>query len=107
MAALIKLFQSLQKYNQILGIHPTKPNQSYSFNLRSVFVLLSLISLFTSSAAYLVFKAEAIAEYAQCFYLCITPLAIFINFVAICLKMRNILQLIEKCEEFIQKSSFT
>lgn len=104
MAVQIKLFQSFQKFNQILGIHPSQPDQSYSFKPRSAAVLLFLISPFISCTTHFVFKAETLAEYAQSFIMSTTGLCISIDFVSMCLEMRNILQLIENYEGFIEKS---
>lgn len=103
MAIPIQLFQSLRKFIRMLGIHPSQPNQRYSFSLKSVAIFMTLILLFASSTAYFLFKAETIPEYAQCFYMSATALCITINFLTLCLEMRNILKLIEKYEEFIQK----
>lgn len=107
MAVEIKLFRSVQKFNQMAGIHPTQPNQKYSFAFISVAILLSLILSFISKTAYFFLRAQTIAEHAQIFYLCATEIVMMINFVTMCLKMRNVLQLIEKDEEFIQKSQFS
>lgn len=107
MAVEIKLFRSVQKFNQMTGIHPTQPNQKYSFTYISAAILLSLILPFISRTAYFFFRAQTIAEHAQIFYLSLTEIVIIINFVIMCSEMRNVLQLIEKCEEFIQKSWFS
>lgn len=100
----IKLFQSVQKFNQMTGIYPSQPNQNYSFNWRSVAILLLFTLTFISSIAFIVIEAESIPEYAQSFYICITELCIAMDFIAMCCKMRNVLQLIETYEEFIEKS---
>lgn len=105
MAAPVKLFRSFERFNRFLGMHP--PNQRNSFNLRSAFELLTLMLLFTSSAAQFLFKASAIVEYAQSFYISTTALCVTVNFVSISIEMRDILLLIEKYEEFIQKSRQT
>lgn len=103
MPARIKLFRSVQKFHQWTGIYPSEPNQSYSFDLRSAVILLSLILPCISSAIYFLFKTQTIAERAQMFYLSLTEICMIVNFVTMCLEMRNILQLIGKYEEFIQK----
>lgn len=88
----------------MLGIDPTQSNQSYSYNFRGVVILSSYTLTFISTGSYLLFKAQTIPEYAQSLYLSITCLYIIMDFIAIQLKIRDMLQLIEKMEEFIQRS---
>lgn len=107
MAKQIKLFQSFQKFHQMLGVRLCESNQSYSFNYRSVVILLQIIFNLTSSTAYSLFKAKTIEERVQSVYVSITELSVMITFSTMCRKMTNILQLIQKFEEFIQKSKFT
>lgn len=107
MAERIKLFHSVQKFNQTLGIHPSRPDQRYSFNFSSAIVLLLIVLTFISSVAYFLYKAKTIEEHVQTFYISLTALCITIDFLTMCWKMTNILQLIEKYEEFIKKSKFT
>lgn len=107
MAVEIELFHSVRKFIQMMGIYPSEPNQKYSFKLRSALILLSLILPFISKAAYFLFKAQTIAEQAKIFYLSMSEIFLTLDFVAMCLEMRNILQLIEKYEKFIEKSWFS
>lgn len=104
MTTQIKLFQSAQKYIRRLGIYPSQPNQSYSFNLKNAFSLSLLILMFIFRIAYFLYEAQTIAEHAQIFYLSVTEMALIVDFVTMCWKIGDILQLIEKFEQFIQKS---
>lgn len=106
MVVQTKLFQSFKRYNRVLGIHPTQSNQSYSFNLKSAIILSLYTSVFISTGSYLLFKAQTIPEFAQSFCLSVTCFFIFMDFMAMSLGNRDILLLIEKMEEFIQKSRF-
>lgn len=106
MAIEIKLFNSVQKYNQIAGIHLSQPNQRYSFDFKSAAILLFYFLTFISATAYFIFKAKTITEYVQCFYVSLSMLCISIAFTSMCWKMRDILYLIEEFKEFIQKSEF-
>lgn len=104
MAVQIELFQSFKRFNRMTGIHPSKPNQKYSSKLRSAVILLPLILANISSTAYLTFEAEAVAEYAQSFYISASELCFTIDFLAVKWGMKDIIQLIEIFQKFIQKS---
>lgn len=104
----IRLFRSFKKFNQTLGILSSQSTkQSYLHNLKRDVILLPMILVFISSASYLVFKAETIAECTQSSYVCVTALCTIIHCGTVCWKIENILKLIEKEEKFIQKSTFT
>lgn len=104
MANVIKLFQLTQVYFQILGIYPTKPNQKYSFDVTSVFVLLLMIVLFISTVTFFLLEAETVEEYLHTFYFSSSDFGFILCFLVNVWKMPNILQLIENYEEFTRKS---
>lgn len=106
MAGQIKLFRSFRRFNRMTGIHPSKPNQKYSSKLRSAVILLPLILANISSTAYFIFEAEAVAEYAQCFYISASELCYTIDFLAVKWGMKDIIQMIEIFQKFIEKSEF-
>lgn len=93
MAVQIESFHSAQNFYLLM----------FSSNLRSVIIISPLIICFLSMAAYS-FKAQTVAEFAQVFYIFITQLCIIIDFVTICWKIENVNQLVQKYEEFIEKS---
>lgn len=104
----IRFFRSFIKLNQTLGnLPPQSTKQSYLLNLKRDVILLPVILLVISSASYLVFKAETIAEYAQSFYICVTALCNVIHCITVCWKTEKILQFIETTEKFTQKSTIT
>lgn len=104
MANTLKLFQLTQIYFQNLGIYPKKPNQKYSFNVISFFILLSMLVIIISTAAFFFLKAETIDEYSDTFYVSSSVTAYVIFFLINIWKMSTILQLIEMYEEFVRKS---
>lgn len=99
MANTIKLFQLTQVYFQI--IYPPKPNQKYSFNVMSFFILLSMIVIFISTATFFLFEAETVEEYSHTFYISCTEFGFAVCFLVNVWKMPNILQLIEDYEQYI------
>lgn len=106
MSNTIKLFQSTIVYYKALGICPTKPNQIFSFDHRSICILLTLLVDFLSTATFFFFKAETYQEYSDSFYVSSSAFNFIVCFAINFWKMSNILKLIEKYEEFYQKSKF-
>lgn len=104
MANRIKFFCLTQIYFQTLGICPTNPNQKYSFNVTSFCILFSMILMITSTASFFFTKAETMEECLQSFYFSTTEFTFVMCFLVNIWKMPNILQLIGKYEEFIEKS---
>lgn len=104
MANTLKLFQLTQIYYKTLGICPTKPNQKYAFNVTSFFILLIMLVDFVSTATFFFFKAETTQEYSDSFYISSSVFNFTVCFVINVWKMSNILELIGKYEEFVQKS---
>lgn len=90
-----------------MGIYsPESPetNQAQSFNPKILLISLSLIIMFTSTSAFVVFEAAAVFEYAICFYFCITrPIALAVYYV-IWLEMPQIIKFIGNGEQFITMS---
>lgn len=104
MANTLKLFQLAQVYYKTLGIYPTKPNQKYSFSATSFSILLIMAVDFISTATFFFLKAETTQEYSDSFYVSSSTFNFIICFAINVWKMSNILQLIGKYEEFVQKS---
>lgn len=104
MAKAVKLDQSTLKYYQMLGIYPLQSNQTYSFNSTSIAVAFAMIGMFITAAAFFLFEAETIEESLKTFYVALTQLIFLICFVENIWKMETILKIIQKNEEFIEKS---
>lgn len=103
MANNVKLFQSVQEYFKTMGIFPTQPNQKYSFNLMSFFILLSMFMLLIPSMAFFLLKAETIEEYFDTFYASSSVLAYIVCFIVNIWKMTNLIELIKRYENSISK----
>lgn len=104
MANTLKLFQLAQAYYKTLGIYPTKPNQKYAFDLTSFLILFILLVDFISTVTFFFFTAETAQENSDSFYVSSSTFNFIVCFVINFWKMSNILQLIGKYDEFIQKS---
>lgn len=105
MAATVKIFQSLRKFYEMAGYYPSQSsNQNPQFNVKNLFMLISIIQFFTASIAFFLFAATSINEHADCLYICSTCGASTIHILTHIYKIGQILQLIENFEKFIEKS---
>ena len=100
----MKLFQFVQKFYKNAGICLPHSNQPYNFNARNLFLLASFTMMCTASTAFFLFKAKLIREHADSFYISTTDLCGLINLLINMWKIPLILDFIEKCEGFIEKS---
>lgn len=107
MAKSLKVFQFLKKSYQTIGFHPSRSGQSFSFDLRNLFVLMSILQLCSSSLTYFLFGARSLFGYGASFYASITTLYAFIILSIKLRKISNILILIKKFEEYIERSKIS
>lgn len=98
----IKLFQTVQKSYQAIGLDPMQPLKTY--NGRIFFIVFSLTLMFISSTAFLIFKAETIQEFATSFYTSITDIFLLVTFFSRITHMGDISKITETFEDFIEKS---
>lgn len=99
----MKLFQSLQKFYRITGIYPSSSNRNHSVNWKILLILLSLIQFAVLTGVFFITEANSIDEYGTSFYGSISALLGVVDFLINIWKMANILRLIGKFEEFINK----
>lgn len=64
MSDTIKLFRLLEEYYHALGIRRSIPNQT-EFNWKSFIILLWMINVFMSTAAYFLFETKIDINYAE------------------------------------------
>lgn len=98
----MKSFQFARKCYQTLGIYP--PNQNALINSRNLLLFISEISMFISTAGFLLFKATTLFERGETFYVSLSELACVSNFLNLFWHMSTILDLIEEYEGYIEKS---
>lgn len=106
MVVKIKLFQSVRKSYQAIGLNLMQSNSTPTkFNQRILFIAFSILQLFMSSTAFFIFKAKTVQERATSFYASTSELLISIVFFTLITKMSDISRLIVLSEKFIEKSN--
>ena len=98
------LFNMVQKNFKTIGIYPSQSRGICLCNSRYLFLVFSFIQMIFSSLAYLIFQADTADQYGISFYVTITILTQFFQFVIITQKMPKILNLIEDYKAFVLKS---
>lgn len=103
----IKLFKFTQKAYQGIGIYPPESNQSRSrINAKNYFFLVCQAQYFITTAAYLLFEANSMIEYGMTFFTCTTVITVIALYTILLGRMQNILNYIENCDRFIEKSEY-
>lgn len=105
----MKLFLLVQKYYQAMGIHPTHSNGSplSSFNVRSSFLLISMLLTASATMATCIFQTTAnVFEHTYTLYVALTQLCGLINFLISLWTNIETISFIEGMEVFIQRSEF-
>lgn len=97
----MKIFQRIRKDLIILGIKPTQSNQMYSFSRKLFLGYLLLILGVVSSALFVVYSANNIMDYMQCFCTISALLSVGLCFSAIVLQKMRLFNYIESTEELI------
>lgn len=103
----IKLFQFNRKYLQKIGIELQRSNQNrLGSNLKAMNVvfIVSLANLAMPSAAFLFNDAKAMGEYCITFYAIICAIVTKVMYSIFIWKLEDMLNFIENCEQFIEKS---
>lgn len=104
----IELFKFTQKTCQDIGIYPPDANRNASpLNLKNVLVLFCLGQFFISSAANFSFDASSMIEYGMAFFTCLSTSLSIITYLIIIWRLKIILNYIETCKRFIEKSKYT
>lgn len=100
----IKLFQSLRKYFQILGIFSSGWNESRLLNSRNVFVLSWYIQATATALTYTLSEATTIVEYGLEYYALSSELVTIFAISSHICQMASISKFVENSEGFIEKS---
>lgn len=101
----IELFKFIRKTYKHIEI--SEFDQEHNLiNLKHCFIILCDAQFFLSSTAYLLFKANSMIEYGMAFFICTSIVASTAVYLIFFYKVKNILNYIEKCEAFIQKSEY-
>lgn len=101
----INLFQFNQKFCEIIGVKLPEANPNgHIFNLINLGVVISLTVFIMPTAAYLLYDANSMAEYGIVFYILICGIEGMVVYFITIWEIDEILEFIENCEEFIEKS---
>lgn len=103
----MKLFQHLLKFLEALGIFIQKSSQDWKQKSRTLFYLLSPIQLIAPTGAFFLFQAKSIREYIQSLNVTIMVSICVVLILISTWKINDILELIEKFEQFIEKRKRT
>lgn len=102
----MELFLSVRKFWLTMGIKPTpNPKQiHHPPNARNGIFLLSLIMIFISTMAFLLFRANTLLEYGSCMYGSLSEFCVFFDVLISIWRTPTIFKMIETCEQFIKMS---
>lgn len=100
----IELFKFIRKTYQDNGIDTSESNQGSGTNFNKWFAISGLGQLFITSAAYLLLAADSMIEYGRVFFTCATVLFYIILNLIFIWQMKNVLNYIGNCEQFIGTS---
>lgn len=103
---MLKLFQCVQKYCGLIGIHLLHQNQSYFDYSKVIPIYLPIIFSLTSSFGFLLFKANSPQEYDVSFFMVISSAVTIAYFSVLTWKTPTINRMINQLEETIEKSEF-
>lgn len=97
----IKLFTFNRNIFKNIGIPPP---ESDTTNSKKWFFIFCQAQLFVLSAAFLVFEESSMIEFGLAFFTCTTVALCFTAYLIQIWQMQNILNHIENCKQFIEKS---
>lgn len=104
MTGSIKLFQHIQKFHQIVGIHSSQSNQKqWSAILGKTIFLISSAQLTFTIVAFLLFDAKSMFDYGLAFYILIALINNTGNYLFFIWRSENTFKFIENCVGFIEK----
>lgn len=107
MTGRIKLFRNVRKFYRITGIYsPSKLHQQHLSDVKSAFGLVSVGVFLISIILYFIFEANTTNEYGKSFSTFVSLLEGSVYFIVNLLKVKIILNLIKKFEDFIEMSKF-
>lgn len=106
MAGSVRLFQTVKKCYQMLGINSSQSNQTFAHRSRKfLFVLLIKLTILSQFGCFLL-ETESIQEYGYTFFDVSTGLCILSIFAITVSRISHISKCIEMCEQFIEKSKW-
>lgn len=105
MAGSIKSFQFFQKFQRIIGICSSQPEQKqWPLIVRRTILLMAHAVYVLPTVAYSVLEADSFFEYGFDFFVIITIINSIVVYLIFIRESVNILKFIQSCDEFIGKS---
>lgn len=104
MAVQIKLFLCVQTFSKNVAITPIDQNQNRLKRSKRMFILIFITQILILMVTSGVFAASSLYELSLSFYLCTTTMVMISLYVLSIFHYDNIVKLIEKFEQFIEKS---
>lgn len=102
----MKIFEMIRKHLIVVGMESTQSTRLNSFNGRLSMSFLLFINYITSSALFLIYSANLIIEFMQCFCIISALIEIGFCFAAIAVQKQLLFNYIESMEKLINKSEF-
>lgn len=102
MVKKIELFKSFRNLSYSIGILADNQFNESLLNWRNVSLLASIAVRFTTSTAFLLYKADNILDYGVSFYCTVTEFINVTSIVAVLCKRTNISELIDDFEILIE-----
>lgn len=99
----MKIFQSLQKHFETLGVNKVQLRQTTVFNVKNVIGLFVFGHYTMLTCAYLLFKCGTFAEYADSYYISSTVFGATLNYVYVVVNMKQVFAVIRTLECIIEK----
>lgn len=104
MAKSVKLFQSVRKSYETMGIYSSKSNRFSTFNWKIFLIALFIILMLISVVSFFIFKAKSIQDIGISCHLCLSEITTLNNFLLTVWHVPKIFNLIKHCEKFIENS---
>lgn len=98
------MFQLIRGHLTMLGIEPTPLTQKFPIDAKLILAFLNFAIAIGLSALFLVYSANAIMDYMQCFCLISASIELGLCFAAIVLQKQRLFNYIESVEKLINKS---
>lgn len=99
----MRLFQVVQNLLRNMGICPSI-SSVHSINIRNSSFLLNMLLLFVTATGAFLFEESSIIQQAQGFAVSISEVTCMVNMVAFTWKRDEVFHLIERLEDFVEKS---
>lgn len=99
-----KLFWSLRRFYQLVGLQPKRNSRVCLMNWRNVFISFIIMAMFLSTTSFFLFEANSIQNMGISWYISITELLIAIIWWTLIHQISNLFRLIEAVDKSIEKS---